>query len=75
MYMVQTWWSLFIKEIQEFDVVILAETHIGYDIPVFIEHFTYFPLCRDVSSNGRYYVGLAILRKTELKEHVKITSG
>ena len=52
----------FIKEIQEYDVVILAETHIGYNIPVIIEHFTYFPVCRDISSNGRYYGGLAILK-------------
>ena len=77
--MVQTWSSLFLskkyKEIKEYDVVILAEAHIGYNIPVFIEHFTYFPVCRDVSSNGRYYGGLAILREKELKEHVKITSG
>ena len=28
--------TFFIKEIQEFDVVIIAETHIGYYIPVFI---------------------------------------
>ena len=59
------------KEIQEFDVVILAETHIGYDIPVFIEHFTYFPVCRDVSSNGRYYGGLAIYKKEGIERTCK----
>ena len=62
----------FIKAIQEYDVVILAETHIGYNTPVFIEKFNYFPVCRDISSNGRYYGGLAILRKKELKDHIKI---
>ena len=38
--MVQTWRSLFLskkyKVIKEYDVVILAETYIGYNIPVLL---------------------------------------
>lgn len=64
----------YIKEIQEYDVVILAETHIGYSTPVFVEQFNCFSVCRDISSNGRYYGGLAILRRKELKDHIKILS-
>lgn len=62
----------FIKEIQQYDVVILAETHIGYNSPIVIEHFNYFPVCREISSNGRHYGGLAILRKNYLKNYIKI---
>ena len=62
----------FLKEIQDYDIVILAETHVGYDTSVVIENFNYFPVCRDISTNGRYYGGLAILRKNSLKEHIKI---
>lgn len=62
----------FIKEIQEYDVVILAETRIGYSIPVFVEQFNCFSVCRDITSNGRYYGGLAILRRKEFKDHIKI---
>lgn len=51
----------FIQEIQEYDVVILAETHIGYSTPVSVEQFNCFSVCRDISSNGRYYGGLTIL--------------
>lgn len=50
-----------------YDIVILAETHIGFDTPVIIENFNYFPVCRDMATNGRYYGGLAIFRKKYAK--------
>ena len=51
----------FLSNIKHYDIVLLAETHIGYDKNVAIEGFHYFPICRAKSANGRYYGGLAIL--------------
>ena len=65
----------FVQEIQNFDIVILAETHIGYDTDINIDGFNYFPLCRHVSANGRYYGGLGIFRRKSLKDHIKILPG
>ena len=66
---------LFVQEIKEYDVVILAETHIGYDVNLHVEGFNYFPVCRNISTNGRYYGGLGIFRRTSLKDHIKIIPG
>jgi len=52
----------FIKEIQNYDIVILAETHIGYNTPVVIENFNYFPVCRDMATNGRYIYITGVLQ-------------
>ena len=60
--------NLFIKKIENYDLVILAETHIGYNTNIVMNTFNYFPVCRNVSTNG----GLAILRKNKLKNYIKI---
>ena len=65
----------FIHEIQSYDIIILAETHIGYNTIVNIDGFNYFPLCRQVSANGRFYGGLGIFRRSSLKDHIKILPG
>ena len=65
----------FVKEIQEYDVIVLAETHIGYNTKLHIEGYNYYPLCREISNNGRYYGGLGIFRKTIIKDHIKIIQG
>ena len=63
----------FLNEINDFDLVALAEAHKGYNSTFEIENFKIiFSICRDLSSNGRYYGGLAILRKNSVKEHVQI---
>lgn len=53
--------DLFLSEIKQHDIVMLAETHVGYDKRVSVEGFHYFPVCRARSANNRYYGGLAIL--------------
>ena len=38
---------------QEYDVVIWSETHLGYSDNLHIDGYSYFPVCRNVSSNGK----------------------
>ena len=49
-----------LQELQEYDVVILSETDLGYSDNLHIDGYNYFPVCRNVSSNDRYYGGLGI---------------
>lgn len=65
---------LFIGSIGKYDLVFLVETHLGYNSQLkIIGPFLHHPVCRTVSkSNLRYFGGLAILRKPNLKNHAKI---
>ena len=36
-----------------------SETHTGYETKILIDGFQHFPICRPISSNSRYYGGLA----------------
>lgn len=62
----------FIKEIKDYDIVLLTETHLGYNSQINIENFKYYPICRSKSSNARFYGGLGILNKNNLRPGVKI---
>jgi len=64
--------NLFINEICEFDIVLLTETHLGYNTPICIGGYKYYPVCRSQSSNGRFYGGLGILLKNKIRPGVKI---
>lgn len=64
--------KLFLKEIKDYDLIILSETHVGYNTYLFIDGFTYFPVCRDMSANGRFYGGIGIFRRNCIKEHIKL---
>ena len=64
--------DIFLKSISTHDIVLLAETHLGYCDNVNISGFHYFPVCRPVSRNNRYFGGSAILSKAEIKKGVKI---
>jgi hypothetical protein len=63
---------LFMQSIEKYNLVFLAETHVGYDSGIkHIGQFLYHPICRPVEkANNRYFGGLAILRY--LKDCVKI---
>ena len=65
---------LFMQSIEKYDLVFLAETHVGYDSGIkHMVQFLYHPICRPVeTANNRYFGGLAILRKPCLKDCVKI---
>ena len=52
--------KLFIDQVKSHDVVLLTETHIGYDTHLEIENFLYYPICREKSSNQRFFGGLGI---------------
>lgn len=68
---------LFLKEINKYDIVFLDETHIGdgnniQNIGPFNCHF----ICRNVSKrNNRFFGGLAILCKPNIKNHIKILNN
>ena len=64
--------DIFMKSISAHDIVLLAETHLGYSDNVQIDGFHYFPICRPMSSNNRHFGGLAILTKIYIKNGVKI---
>jgi hypothetical protein len=64
------------QSIEKYDLVFLAETHVGYDSGIkhiHVGQFLYHLICRPVEkANNRYFGGLAILRKPYLKDCVKI---
>ena len=62
--------DLFLSEIKQYDIVLLVETHNGYDKIVSVEGFHYFPVCRAESANGRYYGGLAVLTRINIRPYV-----
>jgi hypothetical protein len=51
----------FLTQINRYDIVLLSETHIGYDTAVESDKFYYYPFCRQKSNNNRYFGGLTIL--------------
>ena len=51
--------NLFLSEIKENDIVLSAETNIGYNQKITLEDFHCFQVCRPASGNGRFYGGLA----------------
>ena len=64
----------FINKIDKYDLAFLTETHIGYDtnIPI-IGNFICYIVCRPkTKANNRYFGGIAILIKKELKPHIKV---
>ena len=38
----------FLQEIRNYDIVFLAETHVGYGDNISFPDFRYFPICRDI---------------------------
>jgi hypothetical protein len=45
-------------KLKEFDIVLLSETHVGYETTVDVENFFYYSFCRQKSKNNRYFGGL-----------------
>lgn len=64
--------DIFLKTISAHDIILLAETHMGYNDSVYINGYHYFQICRPVSRNNRHYGGIAILTKSYIKNGVKI---
>lgn len=62
----------FRKEISPYDIVFLCETHTGFDTQIDIDGFQHIPICRPVSTNNRYYGGLALLIRKTLRNGVKL---
>jgi hypothetical protein len=52
--------GIFLQHIFKHDIILLAETHVGYGEAVNIPGYHYFPICRDQSNNGRYFGGYLI---------------
>ena len=69
--------KFFMNTINKYDIVFLAETHVGYNFePPPFNHFHVHLLCRPVTKKiNRHFGGLAILTQTSLKPHVKILNS
>jgi hypothetical protein len=54
---------IFLKEIENFDLILLAETHLGPDCPMpSLSSYYFHRICREKSNyNTRYFGGLGIL--------------
>ena len=61
--------TLFIKQIQNFDMVLLTETHVGYNTPVNIDCFLHYPFCREKS---RFFGGLGVLIRKNIRKSIAI---
>ena len=64
--------SDFLKELLPYDIVFLSETHTGYENRILFEDFQHFPVCRPISTNNRYYGGLALLIRNTIRNGIKI---
>jgi hypothetical protein len=61
----------FLEEIVKYEIILLTETHIGYNTSVNIDGYLYYPICRPISRNYRYYGGLGILIMKDIRKGVK----
>ena len=62
----------FLAEFNNFDIVLLTETHVGYEHKIHFVDFNYYPFCRHKSRNNRYFGGLGILIRKGIKKGIKI---
>lgn len=65
----------FIAEFSNDDIVFLTETHLGYDAGVTFKKFHYFPFCRNISKNNRYFGGIGILIRKNIRKGVKFLNN
>ena len=59
------------KELSSYDNFFLSETHTGFDTHIDIDGFQHVHICRPISSNDRYYGGLALLIRKTLRNGIK----
>jgi hypothetical protein len=64
--------KLFVDQVKNHDLVLLTETHIGYNTHIEIKDFLYYPICREKSSNNSYFGGLGILVKKNIRKGIAI---
>ena len=63
---------LFIETINKYDIILLTETHLGYNTSVNLQDYYYYPVCRNVSKNKRYFGGLGILIRENIRPTIKL---
>jgi hypothetical protein len=61
-----------IEQFKNFDIVLLTETHVEYNTVISIHGFHYYPFCREKSSNNRFFGGLDILIKKNIRKGVAL---
>ena len=50
-------------------MVLLTETHVGYNTPVYIDGFLYYPFCREKSM---FFGGLGVLIRKNIRKGIAI---
>lgn len=65
----------FISEFDKSDIVMLTETHIGYEHNIQFDNFYFYAFCREKSKNNRYFGGLGILIRKSIKVGIKFLNN
>ncbi|CAG2199948.1 unnamed protein product [Mytilus edulis] len=65
----------FLSELAQNDLVLLTETHVGYENHLKFDNFLYYPFCRPKSKNNRYFGGLGILIRKEIRKGVNFLNN
>lgn len=65
----------FISEFDKSDIVMLTETHIGYEHNIQFDNFYFYAFCREKSKNNRYFGGLGILIRKSIKVGIKFINN
>ena len=65
-------YTSFLTELLHHDIIFLSETHTGYDTSISLDGFQHFPIRSPISSNNRYYGGLALLIRNTVRNGTKI---
>ena len=58
----------FLSQFDNEDIVLLTETHVGYNNILTFDHFNYYPFGRDRSKNKKHVGGLEILIRKDIKK-------
>lgn len=65
----------FISQINKYDLVLLTETHVGYDTKVELDNFFYYLFCRKKSKNNRFFGGLGIFIRKNIRKGVEFMNN
>ena len=61
-----------LEEIIGHDIILLTETHLGKDENIVLSGYKYYPVCRPISANNRYFGGLVIFIKVTILPGIEI---
>ena len=63
---------LFVETINKYDIILLTETHLGYNTIINLPGYHFYPICRNLSKNRRYFGGLGIFIRENIRPGIKL---